>query len=432
MIYEDLLSFWIAFFLWELIPSSFSWEFSPYLKIFLFISKELFFCLSLIFIARRAGSGNERSYFYVEKIFLLFSFIFYSFDLAFFGLKKFLSPYYFSVFPALFWFFHYYILIKIAFYRFRIGYFRILLGLILPFLILIFMEEVLDFFKISFPGQFFLLLLGVISLSPYLVIKIWPVKRLPDGPLREVIDKFLRQEGLNLRDYYILPPLGPRFYTAGVLGFIPPFRYLFFSSGILEIMDLKEILGILAHEAGHLRKRHGLYLLLVLLTFPIFILNAFYLFLFTFLILFDDLKGLDKFLQGPYAIFFDIALIIFFLSLAISFFRIIFAYFLRSLEREADLYALSRLKDPEPMTSAFYKLGEITGQLFRKSWHHYGLMERILYLNYAFQRPDLIKAHSVKLRRRLLLWILMNVIIVAFFTYLGADIFERILKIFFP
>ncbi len=432
MIYEDLFSFWIAFLLWEIIPPTLSWAAPFYLKLTLFLFKEFFFFTTLAILGLRVAPAHEKSSLFMERFFLFFSFVLYSLDLTVFGLKALLSPYYFSIFPVLLWFFHYYLLIKMVFYRLRTGYFRILLGLILPFLILIFVDEALDFFKIHLPGQFFLLLFGVISFSPYFVIKLWPVKRLPEGTVRDIIDRFLKQEGLNLRDYYILPRIGPRFYTAGVLGFIPPFRYLFFSSGLLEIMGLKEILGILAHEAGHLKKRHGLYLFVVLLSFPLFLLNSLYLFLLLLSLFFSDSKGLEAFLKGPYAQVLEIGLITFLLGTSLFFFRIVFAYFLRSLEREADLYALLRIKDPEPLTSALYKLGEVTGQLYRKSWHHYGLMERILFLNYAFKRPGLIRAHSIKLRRRLLLWLLGNLLGMGLFAYLGADILEKILKIFFP
>jgi STE24 endopeptidase len=432
VIYEDLLSFWIAFLLWELIPPTLTCDVPFYLKLTLFISKEFFFFIVLAILGLRLAPAHEKFSFLFERIFLLFSFILYSLDLTLFGFKALLSPYYFSVFLVLLWFFHYYLVIKIVFYRLRPGYFRILLGLILPFMILIFLDETLAFFKIHFPGQFFLLLFVVIAFSPYFVIKFWPVERLPEGTLRDIIDKFLKQEGLSLRDYYILPRIGPRFYTAGVLGFIPPFRYLFFSSGLLEIMGLKEIFGILAHEAGHLNKRHGLYLFIVLLSFPLFLLNTLYLFLLLMSLLFSDSKGLEAFLKGPYAYFLEIGLITFLIGTSLFFLRVVFAYFLRSLEREADLYALLKIKDPEPLVSALYKLGEVTGQLYRKSWHHYGLMERILFLNYAFERPGLIRAHSVKLRRRLLLWLLGNLLGMGLFAYLGADIFEKILKIFFP
>lgn len=367
----------------------------------------------------------------MERIFTLLAFLFFSLDIAFFDFKNFLSVYYFADLFIIFWFLHYYFFIKLVFYRLNFKYFRILLGLFLPFFILILADEIFNFFNIHFPGQFIFLLIIILALSPYLVIKIWPVRRIKEGYFRELLSHFFKRVNLKIRDYLILPRLGAKFYTAGILGFIPPFRYLFFSEGLLEIVTPEEVLGILAHEAGHLKKKHGFFLFLLLLTFPLSLLNVLYLILLLFSLFFESPEEIAQFLEGPYGVYFDIGLGLSLLFYSIFFFRVIFAYILRSLEREADLYALLILRDPMPLISSLYKIGEVTGQLYRKSWHHYGLWERIQYLRYAAEHPEVIQKHSLKLRRIFLLWILLNLLVLSIFTYLGADILEKILKIFF-
>jgi len=168
----------------------------------------------------------------------------------------------------------------------------------------------------------------------------------------------------------------------------------------------------------------------VLLTFPLFLFNLLYLFLLGFTFFFATQEELISFLKSPKGVYLDIALSLWLLAFAIFFFRFVFAYFLRNLEREADLYALYLLKDPEPLTSALYKIGEITGQLFRKSWHHFGLWERINFIRFASHYPEIIKKHSRKIRKFLALWFLINLLPLLLFLFLEGDILEKILKNF--
>lgn len=430
MIYEDLLALWLAYLIWELLPTYTSLDLALELKLFLFLGKEIFFFFSLLFWGRRALFWKSEKNIFLERLFILIAFALFVLDLLFFNFKRVFSAYYFAEVFIIFWFLHYYFFIKFVFYRLNFQYFRILLGLYLPFFILILADNFFELLDIHFPGKFVLLLLGILALSPYLVIKIWPVRRIPEGYLRELLSRFFKSLDLKMRDYLILPRIGAKFYTAGVLGFIPPFRYLFFSEGLLEVVSPEEILGILAHEAGHLKKKHGLLLFLLLLTFPLSLLNSLYFFLLIFSFFFENPEEIGEFLKGPYGVYFDLALALYLFFYAVLFFRVIFAYILRSLEREADLYALSVLKDPSSLISSLYKIGTLTGQLYRKSWHHYGLWERIHFLRYASENPQVIKRHSLKLRKFFLLWVLLNLLLVVLFTYLGADVLERVLKIF--
>lgn len=432
MIYEDLLSLWIAFLLWEILPPSFPFilEIPLHIKFFFFVGKELIFLLCLLFLAKKHLFTRESTFFFFEKLLFLLSFFFYSLDLTIFQFKKTLQVYYFSSFLALFWYLHYYLLLRFFLYRFRLYYFRIFLGLAIPFFTLLFFDEIFTYFEIKIPGRFILLLGLVFMFSPYFVIRIWPVRRIENEELRSFFESFFNLLGLKFRDYFLLPKVGERFYTAGVLGFIPPFRYLFISQGLLEIVGLDGLLGILAHEAGHLKRKHGLLLLLFLFTFPLSLLNFLYLSLLIFSFFFESAEEVAEFLKGPYGIYFDLGLIIFIISYGLLFLRFLFAYFLRSLEREADLFALSFLKTPEPLIKSLYRLGEISGQLYKKSWHHYGLWERIEYLKRAYENPELIRKHSLKIRRFFLLWLLLNLLLLSLFHYLGAEILEKILKIF--
>ncbi len=420
MIYEDLLVLWLAYLLWEFLPSYVFFEGAFVLKFILFIGKELsFFILPVIL--------NKR---FFEKYFLILSFIFFALDLSFFGLKGLLEPYYFSTLLILFWYLHYYIWIRIIYARLSLNYMRILLGLLLPFFILLTIDEILQYFDIHFSGQFLVLLILILIFTPYFVIKIWPVYKLPLSPLRETLLQFIKKEGIKIKEIYVIPTLGEKFYTAGVVGFIPPFRYLFFSKGLLEILDLDEIIGVVAHEIGHIKKRHGLYLFLLLLTFPLFLLNSFSLLFFPLPLIFKNSDNFLSFLKGPYGILFEVFLGICLLFLSFLFLRLILAYFMRSFEREADLYGLSLLQTPDPLITSLYKIGEISGQLYRKSWHHYGLWERIQYLKYASLNPWILQKHSFLIRKRILLWILFNLALLGVLSIFDSEMIDIILKIF--
>ncbi|MFN3920997.1 MAG: M48 family metalloprotease [Caldimicrobium sp.] len=421
MIYEDLFALWLAFLLWEFLPANTLWEISFLYKTFLFVLKEILFIMMPFVLKQR----------YFERIYLFFLYLLFSLDITFFGFKEFFGPYYFSIFLILLWFLHYYLWYRFLFYGFSVKYFRMLLGLFLPFFILLFLEELLNYLGISFTGQFLFLLFGVLVFSPYFITKIWPIEKLSDSFLRETLLKFLSKERIKIREIYLLPSFRQKLYTAGLIGFIPPFRYLFFSKGLLEILNLEELLGVLAHEIGHLKKKHGFYLFILILTFPLFLFNSLYLLLIPFNLIFSDLEEFMRFLEGPYGIYIEILIALWLFLFAFLFLRFILAYFLRSFEREADLYGLELLQTPKPLISALYKIGEISGQLFKSSWHHYGLWERILYLKNAAENPEIIKRHSLHIRKKLIFWLILNVSLVIILNFFDFKLLNKLLKIFF-
>ncbi len=431
MIYEDFLFFWIALFLWLFLPSDSIFTLPFSVKFFFFLSKEFLFLGSLLILGFRIKNLQEGSQALLERAFLLFSLLLFGLDIAFFGVKIFLEQFYFSSLFGLLWFFHYYILIKLLLYQLKSEFLRFSLGIFLPYLLLVGLEDLLESLNIDFPGQFLVLLFLIFLFSPYIVIKVWPVKRFPEGSYRKWIEKFVTQEKLRIRDFLILSFFGKRLFTAGILGFLPPFRYFFCSSGLLELINREEFLGILAHESGHLKKKHGFFLFFLFFTFPILLLNVLFLLFFLLSLIFKEESFWEELLKKEDLFFYlEIALALFLLGIAVFFFRIIFAYFLRSLEREADLYALTCLGDPSPLVSAFYKIGKVTGQLYRKSWHHYGLIERIEFLFLASKKPELILAHSKRWRRRFFLWMFLNFGLLFIWSLLGLKSLEEILKFF--
>ncbi|PMP69115.1 MAG: hypothetical protein C0190_00490 [Thermodesulfobacterium geofontis] len=422
MIYEDLIYLWLAFVIYEFFPAV-SFKISPVFLLSLFFLKELTF-ISLLLIVRKKFYQLNLSIL-LEKIFIALVFFLFVLDLSFFNLKTYLDKIYFSSLIGILWFLHYMFLVKFLLLRFTFNYLKILLGIILPVLLLVIFQDIFNIFNLSFQGDIILFLILVILFSPFLMIKIWPVKSLDDLTLREIIFNFLEKNRVKINEIYILGNLGKKFYTAGIIGFLPPCKYLFFSNPLLDILSPEEILGVVAHEVGHLKKRHNFWLLLLLLNLPLFLLTiTILIFLIVYYFYPDLIKSIEERKSLPLSgeIILGTGLIV----LAFIYIRYIFSFFLRQFEREADFYSAIILKSSQPIISALFKIGKITGQLYKKSWHHYGIFERIEFLNKVLTEKEFLeknKKRFLKLRIFLLIWIILNLMII-----LGTLYMENIIK----
>ena len=422
MIYEDLIYLWLAFIIYEFIPVT-SYKISSIFLVSLFIFKELLFIFLLLIVRKRI----YQSYFihFLDKIFIGLSFIFYIIDLSFLNFKTYLDKIHFSSLIGILWFLHYMFLVRFLLLRFTLNYLKILLGIILPVLLLVIFQDIFNIFNLNFEGEFFLFLIFIIIFSPFLIIKIWPVNPLDDLALREIILNFLKKNKIKINEIYVLGNLGKKLYTAGIIGFLPPFKYLFFSKPLLSILSPEEILGVVAHEIGHLKKRHNFWLLLLLLNLPLFLLTFLIL---SFLIAYYFSPQLIDIIKNKKTlpISLEISLGIGLIFLAFIYIRYIFSFFLRQFEREADFLSAIILKSPQPIISALFKIGEVTGQLYKKSWHHYGIFERIEFLkNILIDEEFFSKTQKkfLKIRMFLLLWIIFNLTIILVALYL-----ENIIK----
>jgi len=431
VIYEDLIFFWLAFLIVELAPTL-DLGLSAWSLVLLFLFKEVLFFLVLISL-KKALPLNSKLPRRVHFLIFLMIFSFFTADLSIFGIKSLFEDRYFGLIPPLLLFFHYYLPARILLYNLNLKYSRLFFALLSPLLLLYLLEETADYLSFDYPlrtGSFIFLILVI---APALMVKVLPVYELSSPYLRNLIENFTRVLKIKFRKILVLKPIGPRLYTAGVLGFFPPFRYLFFSEPLLKVLDEDEVLGVIAHEVAHLRNHHGLWLFLLLFSFTLYLLNLLFLFFLPFAFMFEDVDAFSEFFETNKEIL-EIILSFYLMIFAFLFFRYIFAYFLRSLEREADLFACYYLGSEVPLVKALYKVGEATGQLFEKSWHHYGLYERISFLKKMFSQEGLSKEFFVKKKKRIrwliLFWLLLNLFLGLIFQYLGAPFFERLLKFF--
>jgi STE24 endopeptidase len=116
-------------------------------------------------------------------------------------------------------------------------------------------------------GQFAGALAGiaVVFLSvPILMPPILGLVRLAPGPLRDDLESLARSAGIGVREIWVWPTDG-LVANAAVIGVLPRLRCVMLSDALLECMPREQVLAVMAHELGHVMRRHLLWLLPVIL-----------------------------------------------------------------------------------------------------------------------------------------------------------------------
>ncbi len=254
-------------------------------------------------------------------------------------------------------------------HRFRYTFF--ILGLWLPGIVL---NDYLDSEQNLISGEqleiistaLFLLLAWVF---PLFLRKFWGCTPLEDQELKKQIQALTAKAGVKIKGIYLWNLGGKSIPNAAMVGFLPPFQYLFISHGLVNRLREDEILGVIAHEIGHLKKRHILFYLLMSIT----VLSAC-----------EPLISI--FLQNR--IYVILGLIgVFFLYI-----RFVFAWFSRRFEREADLFSAELLKDFRPLWRGLERIGLAYGNMRSEaSWHHYGIAERTRFLEESYYNGTMRK-----------------------------------------
>lgn len=115
--------------------------------------------------------------------------------------------------------------------------------------------------------MFGLLVLGLALAMPGIVVTVLPTNRiLPHDVLYTA-----GQLGFPARCVHQVET-GCRIVNAGLLGLVPGLRHLLLSDGILRLLPPYALRGVVAHEVGHARAAHPLWLVMVFLLLPAFVL----------------------------------------------------------------------------------------------------------------------------------------------------------------
>jgi len=291
---------------------------------------------------------------------------------------------------------------------------KINLPIVLPWLLLSFIFDVLVLLPFDGLQQLLLsawgdlLLFGIfvcflVLFFPPLVRWLWDCKPLAEGKLLEQMQSFCAAQGFR-SPILNWPLFEGQVLTAGIMGIVPGFRYLLVTPALLEAMNEKELESVLAHEIGHVKHKHLVLYVLLFLGFsmlagalatpiPHYILSND---LFYYLL---GSTGISP--QALLGVLGAIPLLL----LLVVYFRVIFGFFIRNFERQADGAVFTAQDTGRFLISSFEKIAYLTGtKLQKKNWHHFGLGERIAFLEQCEQDRGKIGRHNKKVYSALLFY----------------------------
>ena len=99
----------------------------------------------------------------------------------------------------------------------------------------------------------------VFSLMPLLLRYIWDTVRLGPGELRDGLLGLCRAHHVGVRDILVWRT-GGQMLNGAVMGLVAPARYILLTDALLESMPPPQVDAVMAHEVGHVRRRHMVWL----------------------------------------------------------------------------------------------------------------------------------------------------------------------------
>ncbi len=262
-------------------------------------------------------------------------------------------------------------------------------------------------------GDLVLLLVFILFLTmffPPLVRRMWNCTPMEAGEKRTEIEAFFQKQHFSAEIMH-WPLFEGRVLTAGVMGILPGFRYLLLTPALLAVLDREELESVLAHEIGHVKKFHLLLYVLLFIGFsllagalsrplPLLFLNNDW---FYRLLIWSGLSA-DSLLAFLTAVPVLVVMVLYF--------RFLFGYFIRNFERQADLYVFKAQGFSYPLIRSFEKIAAMSGNIRNeKSWHHFGIGERIDFLEKCETDRSLIRKQDRKVNASLAVYFLLVVLL---------------------
>ncbi|MFH0996721.1 MAG: M48 family metalloprotease [Pseudomonadota bacterium] len=318
---------------------------------------------------------------------------------------------------------------------------------VLPWLMISGISDILQALPFELPkkllatstGQilFFLFFLITVALTgPAMIQKFWRCRPLEPGPVRLRIENLSRRAGVTFANIVYWPVLGGRMITAGVMGLVKSFRYLLITEALLEFLSPEEVDAVVAHEIGHVRKKHLQFYLFFFAGYMLISYTLFDVILIAILYI-PQLYPLMEQVQGRQttatSAFFSLGAVLSFLI----YFRYIFGYFMRNFERQADTFVFTLFNSSLPLVTTLQKIAITSGQPANKpNWHHYSILERINYLRKCEADRSWISRHDRKIRGSIAVY-LAGILLIGTLGYalnwgdtgkkLNAHLFEQVL-----
>lgn len=318
---------------------------------------------------------------------------------------------------------------------------RVWIPFALPFLLFSFIYDLLDQLPENrwtaplihpehspFNLAIFLVFVGAIFLSimvllPGLIQKLWRCEEISDPILRSRLISVCRQAHFRYRGLRTWTVMND-FYTAAIIGIIPRFRYVMFSKKLLCEVPASSIEAILIHEIGHSYRKHLLYLPLIF--FGMFAFASLFSSLF-----FDGVIELLSQLNPPelsnlWGFLLPLVVLIPYIAALALYFRIVFGFFSRLFERQADLHCYVVGTSPQDMINALDQIGIATGYTHNiPNWHHYSIRQRIDFLQHTINHPESIEKHHRRVKRWIALYLIVFCTISSLLFYLSFADFSQ-------
>ncbi|MBW1858517.1 MAG: M48 family metalloprotease [Deltaproteobacteria bacterium] len=287
---------------------------------------------------------------------------------------------------------------------------------ILPWLLITAAMDIINLLPASAPkrllatpeGQtvfFTLFLVALVVVAPSLIKVFWQCRPLPQGPERMRIEAICEKANLQYNNILNWPIFEGKLLTAGVMGLIKRFRYILVTDSLLQILNDNEIDAVMAHEIGHIKKKHLVFYLVFFLGFIVLSYAVFDLILYA--ILYINLT-FPVVRDAPFeqATVTSVALTVAMASVLLVYFRYVFGYFMRNCERQADCYAFTLLGSSQSLVSSLDKIAVYSGHSHdRPSWHHFSIRQRVDFLDRCEADRRVIVQHDRKLRRSIMVFV---------------------------
>ena len=282
--------------------------------------------------------------------------------------------------------------------------------ILLPWLILSGFADLIKALPFEWPARFlattegevtyFLIFLVVVAvIGPTMIQKFWRCKPLKSGEHRKRIESLCQKAGLAYADILYWPIFGGKMITAGVMGLIQKFRYILVTPSLLQLLEPEEIDAVIAHEIGHVKKKHLVFYLLFFVGYMLLSYVTFDMILFGIIYAEPVYRFINKTGFNQTTIFsalFSLVIIIVFLI----YFRFIFGFYMRNFERQADIYVYTLFDSAKPLISTLEKIVTTSGQSAdRPNWHHFSIRERIGYLQKCELNSRWIHRHNRKVNK---------------------------------
>jgi hypothetical protein len=199
--------------------------------------------------------------------------------------------------------------------------------------------------------------------------------------------------------------------TAGVMGLVKRFRYILVTHSLLEMLAPEEVDAVIAHEIGHIKKKHLLFYLAFFVGYMFFSYIVVDAVVFGIIsaepvVWLSEKAGLSQtaFISGAYSVVIICVFLIYF--------RFIFGFFMRNFERQADAYVYTLFDSANPLISTLEKIAATSGQPADKpNWHHYSIHERIDYLKKCEGDPSWIGRHNAKVKKSIAVYVVSLVLL---------------------